>query len=61
MNGNPNQQHIPIKTELSERLRKAFHEAEPKELFMKDFSAVELRIIGNMTDEEIESFLKGPP
>ena len=57
----PNLQNIPIKTQFSKRIRKAFLPQEDWSLISADYSQIELRILSHLSNEEIllEAFRKG--
>ena len=57
----PNLQNIPVRTELGQRIRKAFHAAEGQRLVVADYSQIELRVLAHIAEEEamIEAFRKG--
>ncbi len=50
---NPNLQNIPIRTEFSRQIRKAFLPKENWKLLSADYSQIELRILAHLSGEEI--------
>ncbi|KGG15553.1 MULTISPECIES: DNA polymerase I [unclassified Prochlorococcus] len=58
---NPNLQNIPIRTEFSRRIRKAFLPQENWKLISADYSQIELRILAHLSGEEIlqQAYQKG--
>ncbi|MFQ6539982.1 MULTISPECIES: DNA polymerase I [Aphanothece] len=58
---NPNLQNIPIRTEFSRRIRKAFLPQEGWSLVSADYSQIELRILTHLSGEEvlIEAYRNG--
>ncbi len=50
---NPNLQNIPVRTEFSRRIRKAFLPEKYWKLLSADYSQIELRILAHLADEEI--------
>lgn len=58
---NPNLQNIPIRTELGQRIRKAFVASPGHRLVVADYSQIELRVLAHIAGEEtlIEAFRRG--
>ena len=50
---NPNLQNIPVRTEFSRRIRKAFLPQEGWSLLSADYSQIELRILTHLSGEEV--------
>ncbi len=50
---NPNLQNIPVRTEFSRRIRKAFLPEKNWKLLSADYSQIELRILAHLAEEEI--------
>ena len=50
---NPNLQNIPVRTEYSRRIRKAFLPQENWTLLSADYSQIELRILTHLSGEEV--------
>ena len=50
---NPNLQNIPVRTEFSRRIRKAFLPEKDWKLLSADYSQIELRILAHLANEEI--------
>lgn len=57
----PNLQNIPIRTELGERIRRAFVAQDGHTLVVADYSQIELRILAHLSGDEnlIAAFLAG--
>jgi len=57
----PNLQNIPIRTELGQRIRRAFHADQGHLLVVADYSQIELRVLAHVAGEEamIEAFRRG--
>ena len=50
---NPNLQNIPVRTEFSRRIRKAFLPQQGWQLLSADYSQIELRILAHLSGEEV--------
>lgn len=57
----PNLQNIPIRTDLGNKIRKAFISEKGRKIVSVDYSQIELRVIASLSNDErmIESFNKG--
>ena len=57
----PNLQNIPVRTELGQRIRKAFRASPGQMLVVADYSQIELRVLAHMADEKvmIDAFRRG--
>jgi DNA polymerase-1 len=58
---NPNLQNIPVRTELGQRIRRAFVAAPGHLLLVADYNQIELRVLAHIAGEEglIEAFRAG--
>jgi DNA polymerase-1 len=58
---NPNLQNIPVRTEFSRRIRKAFLPQQGWRLISADYSQIELRILAHLSGEEalVEAYRAG--
>ncbi|MGH9363523.1 MAG: DNA polymerase I, partial [Thermoanaerobaculia bacterium] len=58
---NPNLQNIPIRTELGQRIRRAFVSGPGNLLLVADYSQIELRVLAHIAEEEalIRAFAEG--
>lgn len=58
---NPNVQNIPVRTEMGQRIRKAFRAASGCCLLVADYSQIELRVLAHIAEEEtlIDIFKNG--
>ncbi|HEV2014268.1 MAG TPA: DNA polymerase I [Candidatus Dormibacteraeota bacterium] len=58
----PNLQNIPIRTEVGQKVRRAFIPSRPGDLLLSaDYSQIELRVLAHMTDDPVlvDAFARG--
>jgi len=58
----PNLQNIPIRTEIGQKVRRAFIPSRPGDLLLSaDYSQIELRVLAHMTDDPVlvDAFARG--
>jgi DNA polymerase I len=58
----PNLQNIPIRTEVGQKVRRAFIPSSPGDLLLSaDYSQIELRVLAHMTDDPVlvDAFARG--
>ncbi|HEX3629990.1 MAG TPA: DNA polymerase I [Candidatus Dormibacteraeota bacterium] len=58
----PNLQNIPIRTEVGQKVRRAFIPARPADVLLSaDYSQIELRVLAHMTDDPVlvDAFARG--
>jgi DNA polymerase-1 len=58
----PNLQNIPIRTEVGQKVRRAFIPGQPGDLLLSaDYSQIELRVLAHMTDDPVlvDAFARG--
>ncbi|TME85859.1 MAG: DNA polymerase I [Chloroflexi bacterium] len=58
----PNLQNIPIRTEVGQKVRRAFIPGRPRDVLLSaDYSQIELRVLAHMTDDPVllDAFARG--